>query len=134
MVTSVDLMKTVAACPTLSPRSVAASLVTDEVTIWSPPSSFTFTTAITVPRSTSVMVPLSWFRVDSRIAVLHVCGSAASLAPRRLGRNSLQPNRLRRRQRLMSRSEQSYGRVHGRFDDSADRFPVLDRKRGQLPQ
>lgn len=32
MVTSVDLMNTVAGCPALRPRSVAASLVTEDVT------------------------------------------------------------------------------------------------------
>lgn len=72
MLTSVDLINTVAGCPSLRPNSSAAFLVTDEVTTWSPPSRRILTTAITEPMSTSVIVPLSWFRVDSRTASLRI--------------------------------------------------------------
>src|SRR3984893_15177473 len=68
MVTSVDLMKTVARWPASSASSTAASLVIEEVTTWSPPSRRTFTVAMTLPRSTSTIVPGNWLRVDNRMA------------------------------------------------------------------
>src|SRR6476469_2205067 len=65
--TSVDLMRTVAGLPASRPSSSTASLVIDAVTTWSPPSSFTLTDAMTAPTETSVMVPVSWLRVDRRM-------------------------------------------------------------------
>src|SRR2546421_12182340 len=58
------------------------------------------------------MVPLNWFRVDSRIA-----------------RSS---KWLGSRTSLVSRAEQGYGRIDGRFDDLTDGSSVLDGKRGQF--
>jgi hypothetical protein len=65
-ITLVALIRTKISSPTLTPRSLTASVLMREVTMLPPPTS-TFTFAITMPSFTSVTFPFRTFRVLSFI-------------------------------------------------------------------